>query len=112
MNFFRLNRKVDVSGISGTGIIAHGCEFGDGMVLLRWPGANNPDLHSLHIYPDMHTMREICCHGGNTIVDWLATHTGEDQTQPIDIPRDHALMIAVHAALTAGGLIAEELSWI
>lgn len=33
---FTLVRETDVSGISGTGIVAEGVEFSDGTVALRW----------------------------------------------------------------------------
>jgi hypothetical protein len=33
---FQLERDVDVSGVSGTGIVAEGVEFSDGTVAIRW----------------------------------------------------------------------------
>jgi hypothetical protein len=33
---FELVRTVDVTGISGTGVVAEGVEFSDGTVALRW----------------------------------------------------------------------------
>lgn len=38
MRPFVLARDVDASGVSGTGIVAEGVEFGDGVVVLRWLG--------------------------------------------------------------------------
>lgn len=35
MNRFELVRDVDVTGISGTGVVAEGVEFSDGTVALR-----------------------------------------------------------------------------
>jgi len=35
---FALYREEDVSGVSGPGTVAHGCEFADGTVVLRWLG--------------------------------------------------------------------------
>lgn len=33
---FTLERDVDATGISGTGVVAEGVEFSDGTVALRW----------------------------------------------------------------------------
>lgn len=35
---FQLQRDTDVTGVSGTGIVADGIEFPDGVVALRWRG--------------------------------------------------------------------------
>lgn len=36
MRAFQLHRDEDVSGVSGTGIVAEGVEFSDGRVVIRW----------------------------------------------------------------------------
>jgi hypothetical protein len=36
---FRLERDVDETGVSGTGVVAEGVEFSDGTVALRWLSA-------------------------------------------------------------------------
>lgn len=36
MRRFVLRRDVDVSGVSGTGVVAQGVEFDDGTVAMRW----------------------------------------------------------------------------
>lgn len=33
---FELHRDEDVTGVSGTGVVAEGIEFSDGVVALRW----------------------------------------------------------------------------
>jgi hypothetical protein len=33
---FLVNRIEDVSGVSGTGIVAEGCQFHDGRIAWRW----------------------------------------------------------------------------
>lgn len=38
MRIFHLQRDEDVSGKSGTGIVAEGIEFTDGVVALHWLG--------------------------------------------------------------------------
>lgn len=42
---FSLQRNLDVSGISGTGIVAHGVRWPDGAVALRWVGARPSTVH-------------------------------------------------------------------
>lgn len=37
---FVLDRHVDVSGVSGTGVVAEGVVWSDGAVALRWTGEN------------------------------------------------------------------------
>lgn len=36
MRTFRLVRDEDVTGVSGTGVVAEGVEFSDGAVVLKW----------------------------------------------------------------------------
>jgi hypothetical protein len=36
---FELHRDVDVTGVSGTGVVAEGIIFSDGVVALRWKSA-------------------------------------------------------------------------
>ncbi len=56
MKRFKLLRYSDVSGVSGTGIVAEGVEFTDGTCVLRWLGekastnvyACSDDLHAIH----------------------------------------------------------------
>jgi hypothetical protein len=36
MRRFELHRIEDVTGVSGTGVVAEGVEFSDGVVALRW----------------------------------------------------------------------------
>ena len=42
---FELHRHVDVSGISGTGIVADGIMWPDGSADIRWRGANPCAVH-------------------------------------------------------------------
>lgn len=39
MRRFELHRDVDVSGVSGTGVVAEGVEFTDGTCAVRWLSA-------------------------------------------------------------------------
>lgn len=36
MRNFELHRDIDVSGISGTGVVAEGVVFSDGVAVVRW----------------------------------------------------------------------------
>ena len=36
MRRFELHRDEDVSGVSGCGVVAEGCQFRDGTVAMRW----------------------------------------------------------------------------
>jgi hypothetical protein len=67
MKRFYLNRKVDVSGISGTGVVADGVEFPDGTVVIRWLG----DTPSTVIWPSMSSVEKIHGHNGSTEIVWV-----------------------------------------
>jgi hypothetical protein len=59
---FQLERLVDVSGVSGTGVVAYGAQAPDGTCVLWWESA----LESIGIYPDMETLLAIHGHQGTT----------------------------------------------
>lgn len=64
---FYLNRRVDESGVSGTGIVAHGVLFHDGTAVMRW----NTDKSSTAIYNSIDDLMGIHGHGGATeVVFW------------------------------------------
>jgi len=66
MRRFVLLRRYDVSGVSGTGIVAQGVQFSDGSVVIKWlrkPGA-------LAIYPSLEEMVTVHGHDGYTQVVW------------------------------------------
>lgn len=66
---FVLNRKVDATGISGTGVVAQGVEFTDGSVALRWLG----DWPTSVVFHDRGAagIEHVHGHGGNTEIVWL-----------------------------------------
>ena len=66
MKRFQLNRKEDVSGISGIGIIAEGVVFHDGQVVLSWFGQH----HTVEILPDISSVEAIHGHGGTTAIEY------------------------------------------
>ena len=68
MRIFRLNRKEDVSGVSGTGVVAEGIEFSDGRVAMRWI-CGTP--LSTCCWDSVDDMMEIVGHGGRTVIEWF-----------------------------------------
>lgn len=64
---FHLERDVDVSGISGTGIVAEGIEFTDGTTVIRWVTG---DHRSTVVWPSIAAVEAIHGHGGATRIVW------------------------------------------
>ena len=67
MRRFMLDRTADVSGVSGTGLVAEGVTFVDGTTVIHWLGA----LTSTAVYTSMDTLIEIHGHEGATQVRWI-----------------------------------------
>ncbi|MET9274708.1 hypothetical protein [Kribbella sp. NPDC003557] len=65
---FELVRHRDVSGVSGTGVVAEGIEWSDGTVALRW-GGNYP---TTTVWQDgIEALLTIHGHNGATVIRWL-----------------------------------------
>jgi hypothetical protein len=64
---FLVLRHTDVSGISGTGLVAEGVEFTDGVVVLRWQGAHQSTV----VWGDIDHARAIHSHDGATEFRYL-----------------------------------------
>ncbi len=66
---FVLQRNHDVSGVSGTGVVAEGVEFSDGTVALRWTSAWPTSV----VFHDrgMESVRVIHGHSGATEIVYL-----------------------------------------
>lgn len=64
---FKLVREVDVSGISGIGVVAFGIMFGDRSAVLRWCSR----LSSTAVYSDIEDVVSIHGHEGNTKLEWI-----------------------------------------
>lgn len=67
MRTFRLLRDRDVSGVSGTGIVAEGVQFTDGTVAIRWL----TEKASTVIWANLDDAMSIHGHDGATQVVWL-----------------------------------------
>lgn len=66
---FVLNRKTDLTGVSGTGIVAEGIEFSDGVVALRWTSKFPTSV----VFHDrgMESVEAVHLHNGSTVVEWI-----------------------------------------
>ncbi|MFD4394681.1 hypothetical protein [Kitasatospora sp. NPDC058478] len=80
---FTLQRDTDITGISGTGTIAHGVQWPDGAVTIRWTG----DRPSTVQWTGIDDVIAINGHGGHTRVIWddAPGATGDE------LPRLHAI---------------------
>lgn len=67
MKRFELHRDHDVSGVSGTGIVAEGVEFTDGASVIRWYG----DHPSTVVWASVDAAMAIHGHNGSTRLVWL-----------------------------------------
>lgn len=75
MRAFRLVRDTDVSGISGTGVVAEGVEFSSGVVALTWLS----EWPTSVVFHDrgMDSVEAIHGHGGATRVAFQPERTPE-----------------------------------
>jgi hypothetical protein len=66
---FVLERDVDVSGLSGTGVVADGVVFPDGIVALHWRG----DWPTSVVFYErgISAVLHLHGHGGATRIEWL-----------------------------------------
>lgn len=70
---FTLQRDVDVTGVSGTGVVADGVEFDDDTVVIHWRG----DTASTVVWSPPNAMakvEKIHGHGGATRIVWDTDH--------------------------------------
>lgn len=68
---FVLVRDTDVSGVSGTGVVANGIEWPDGHAAIHWTGSDYPTTtpHPVGIA----SVLAVHGHGGATRIVWLPT---------------------------------------
>lgn len=66
MHRFHFYRTTDVSGVSGTGVVAEGVCFSDGTTVLRWLGEHP----STAVWSDLSAAIAVHGHGGATEVRW------------------------------------------
>lgn len=68
---FVLNRQRDSTGISGTGVVAWGVRFPDGVCVLRWCSEHR----STAVYESIDDVLAIHGHGGDTEIVWHGDET-------------------------------------
>lgn len=68
MRCFVLLRYLDRTGVSGTGIVAEGVQFGDGRVAMRWL---TNGVHGVVLHESIEDVMRIHGHDGATRVRWL-----------------------------------------
>ena len=71
---FALHRRYDLSGVSGTGLIAYGTQYPTGRVTLAWCCS---DIQSVAVYDDVHDVERIHGHGGLTELRWIDPPTSD-----------------------------------
>lgn len=64
---FHLVRKQDVSGVSGTGVVALGTRYPNGKCTISWLH----EISCIGVYDDIEQLVAIHGHGGNTTVQFL-----------------------------------------
>lgn len=67
MRRFRLVRKVDATGVSGTGVVAEGVEFSTGKAAMGWLTS----VRSVALYDTIADLEAIHGHGGLTVIEWV-----------------------------------------
>ncbi len=70
---FTLHRSEDVSGVSGTGVVAEGVEFVNGMVALSWISP----YACVNVYQSMRALEEVHSHEHRTLVKWIDKNDNE-----------------------------------
>lgn len=68
---FELVRNEDVSGVSGTGIVAVGAVFPSGRCIIEWLPGPNVDVRSVVVYDAIEELHQVNGHGGRTVVQWV-----------------------------------------
>ena len=69
---FLLFRTRDITGMSGTGVVAWGVEFPDGTAALRWNTAHPSTV----AWPSVDDIVAVHGHQGATVIRWLDTTIG------------------------------------
>ena len=64
---FKLIRSEDETGISGTGVVAYGVVFPDGVAVTRW----NSDVAQTCVWQSIEELEAVHGHGGRTTIEWI-----------------------------------------
>lgn len=66
---FQLVRHRDITGVSGTGVVANGVVWDDGKAVMRWCVDGKP--RTTTFYDSMSEVIAIHGHDGATVVQWV-----------------------------------------
>ena len=74
---FHVQRDQDITGVSGTGVVADGCEFPDGTTVVRWrelpqghPNYQRGVRATTVIFPNPQAVEALHGHNGATHLAW------------------------------------------
>lgn len=67
MRRFVLSRQADISGVSGTGIVAEGVLFASGQAVVSWL----TERRSVVIWNEFDDVEAVHGHGGATKIEWI-----------------------------------------
>jgi hypothetical protein len=95
---FVLNREEDVSGVSGTGVVAHGVQFPDGAVCVRWTAHDDERQHSSVNWSNIEAVQRIHGHDGRTTIEWVDDEAGLSESDHVV---DDLLARALAASITS-----------
>lgn len=65
---FALQRSLDASGVSGTGLVAYGTVYPTGRTTLFWCSG---EITSVTVYDSPEQVEQIHGHNGSTILVWI-----------------------------------------
>lgn len=86
---FHLQRDRDISGVSGTGVVALGVRWPDGTASVRWLG----ERPSIVFWDDMADAEAVHGHGGAARIVWTdeeqLDETDEQRADRLETERDH-----------------------
>jgi hypothetical protein len=81
MRRFTLVREEDVSGVSGTGVVAEGVLLSNNKVVLSWCSP----YHSVTVFDTIEDLEAIHGHEGRTWIEWLDAQSSE--SRPVALAR-------------------------
>lgn len=74
---FRVQRDQDITGVSGTGVVADGCVFPDGTTVIRWrelptehPNYQRGVRATTVVFPNVQAVEALHGHNGATRIAW------------------------------------------
>ena len=72
---FVLRRDEDVNGNSGTGIVAEGTQYTNGMVTITW----KTEHRGVEVWDTLHSPKQLHGHAGKTKVVWIDPPDPDDE---------------------------------